>query len=155
MVQKLLIGGIAVLILSLIIAVAMVSKDSAGPMVNESDLRRDNLRLDHLKVIATQVQVYWDKHHKLPATIGNLIDRKNFKRLPKDPRYSTDYEYHPTGDQRYELCAIFSIETPRRKDDLSPPGFWFHKQDHYCFDFVVAQIFPATPNELIKTNKAN
>lgn len=152
MVQRLLIGGIAVLILSLVITVSMISKESMGPMVNETDLRRDNLRLEHLKVIATQVQVYWDKHHSLPATIGNLIDRKNFKKLPKDPRYSTDYEYNITGDQHYQLCAIFSIETPRRKDDISKPGFWFHKQDHYCFDFVIAQILSPTPNELIGEN---
>ncbi len=147
MVKKLLIGIIGLLLLSLIITIALVSKDSVEPMVNESDLRRDNLRLDHIKIVATQVQGYWDKHTKLPSTLGDLVDRYDYQELPKDPRYTTDYEYHMTGDQKYQICAIFSIETPRRKDDISKSGFWFHKADHYCFDFVVAQHLPPTPNE--------
>ncbi|GGI74381.1 hypothetical protein [Shewanella gelidii] len=139
--NKIIIASVAGAIIIIGIVAAILIMPPMEAPVDRSAWRRDTTRLEHLKILSDRIQVYWQSNRQLPATVGQLIDGKEHKKNPKDPRYSTDYEYNVTGQQRYQLCAIFSMDTPKRQ----ATSFWNHPGDHFCFDFHIGQEVEPVP----------
>ena len=77
--------------------------------------RIDEQRINNLSSIQSQVINYWQQKEKLPASLDNLSNPISGYTLPVDPEFEKgrNYDYKPTGDLSFQLCATFDAQIPK------------------------------------------
>lgn len=126
-----------------------------------SDVRRkkyDEMRLRDLQTIQMTIIEYWRRYGSLPASLAQITDDIKRKVIPIDPETKTEYFYQATGDDRFELCALFKSETSSLNDyerSFSKPvesdqrfdryeglnNDWTHDSGYWCFSRMIDQEY--------------
>jgi type II secretory pathway pseudopilin PulG len=99
------------IVVVLVVAVAAaigVSRWMAGSASASRQLALDERRMQHLAAIQEWVNRYWDSRKALPPSLGVISRDPIGAMLPTDPETGAQYEYRPTGERTFELCATFS-----------------------------------------------
>lgn len=133
----------------------------------------DSRRTSDLQGIQWQVISYWQQKEKLPASLADLQNPLSGYSLPVDPEFDKGktYEYVPTGEKSFQLCATFSAPMPQgwvenggpiavpiayqggtvSSSPAMPPGSgmnesWDHQAGHTCFDRTIdPDLYPPYP----------
>jgi hypothetical protein len=133
-----------------VVSVAVASTLAAGLWLTGSpDLARaerlDERRESDLAAIASAIDIYWDEHERLPPSLEDLWRERGVSlRSIEDPQTGVTYEYEPTGERSYRLCATF--DAPRRPEDQpratfrGESRFWDHDAGRKCFDVRAREI---------------
>jgi hypothetical protein len=127
--RQLVMGGAIVAVLAAVAAGLLVLESPAVMRERELDRRRTR----DLYAITRGVDIYWENHHQLPASLDALRPNPGGPdALPEtlDPVSEQAYEYRVIGSNRYELCATFDRESEPRVDN-----FWAHGPGRHCFTF--------------------
>lgn len=83
-----------------------------GSPYEQKEKRFDANRVSHLQMIQGQIVSYWQSKHVLPEALTDLNDPISGFVLPMDPSTQALYEYKRNNELSFELCAVFSRETP-------------------------------------------
>lgn len=114
-----------------------------GSPQSERLFRIDDQRVNDLSIIQSQVVFHWQGTQTLPDILEQLEDPLSGVSIPHDPVTGEEYEYRPTGELSFELCATFAKETRARPDTVrTPPPFpvndsWHHGAGRTCFDRTI------------------
>lgn len=126
----------------------------------------DDIRLQHLQQIQSELLSYWQSKDVLPAQLDMLRDDLTGVTVPKDPQTGAPYEYRKTGELTFTLCANFALSTDERKlndKDLSYPMYgpygpyiieqtWEHGVGRQCFDRTIDKERYQKDQEQVKRN---
>lgn len=111
-----------------------------GSPVEQRLLRMDERRVQDLRHIATAVDMFSERHRRLPEGLDDLSKMPGIHVTVTDPETAEPYAYEITGDTTYRLCARFARETPGgdRTAEMSMrwPSRWGHGQGRSCFDLT-------------------
>ena len=106
-----------------------------GPPSEARLERLDARRVEDLQRLSRLIDVHRAKHGRLPASLDK-VDFEPLAETIKDPATGQPYEFRSTGENRYELCAVFD-----RPSTLAPSGvgqeFWAHSAGRGCFSLEV------------------
>jgi hypothetical protein len=118
-----------------VVAVTVAGLFAIGSPSDERARRLDDRRVEDLEAISRATDVYYQRHHELPASLAALGHEGGFSIKEQDP-LGTAYEYRITGAEAYELCATFERESEegRRFD-----GVWSHAAGSRCFPLKVRE----------------
>jgi hypothetical protein len=94
--------------------------------------RLDDLRLDSLRMISSEVDRFEQKHHALPQTLEGLDAGDAGGESWRDPETKAPYEYRRTGAASYEMCARFAVASDQDEDRQ-----WRHGIGRSCFELSV------------------
>jgi hypothetical protein len=134
--------GSAVLVLAMIIWGFSVM----GSPQTQRMVRYDQMKVDHLNQIQSQIVGYYQQKQVLPESLTLLNDPISSFMLPKDPQTNTEYIYQKTGNLSFKLCADFNRESKANGQNESiamPIGFdarnanWQHGAGEVCFDRTI------------------
>ena len=86
-----------------------------GSPAKQRSLRLDNQRVTDLQNIQDRVINYWQQKEKLPIVLNDLADPISNYSIPVDPEFNKGnvYEYIVKDKLSFELCATFSLDTPK------------------------------------------
>lgn len=152
------VGVTAVVVLSIIGGFFIM-----GSPATQRALRQDQQRIDDLRNLQSQVTEYYRTTEKLPKTLDDLKDPLIGNYIQDDPETGEPYEYTPTGDLVFELCATFSLPLPefdedkidrsdwRVRDLQQTAADWAHEEGRTCFERTVdpERITPFKPTRAI------
>lgn len=121
-------------------------------------LRRfDQQRVNDLSNIQWQIVEYWRKTERLPENLTNLEDEISGYRTPTDPQTKQPYEYNVRGENSFELCAEFNLESdeksvivPERTISLPKEENWNweHTAGRVCFQRTIdKELYPPYESE--------
>ncbi len=81
-------------------------------------LRLDDKRITDLQSIQYQIINYWQQKEKLPENLTLLVNPMTGFSMPIPPDFSKgeQYEYSIKEPLKFELCANFSLSTPKGLD---------------------------------------
>ena len=103
--------------------------------------RLDEQRVSDLQSIAQGVDIYWERYERLPVGLESLAaEREVYVAAHVDPVTGAPYEYSPTGERSYELCAVFAgAGQPERaaRPYGEPERFWRHTAGRSCYSLQV------------------
>lgn len=106
----------------------------------------DARRVRDLHQIASRIHDHWQRQQpessrKLPASLAALTIGAEAGLVTKDPFNGSTYEFdHDTSSGKYELCAIFTADTPEIPGEAKPA--WWHTAGRYCFELDAAKYPP-------------
>ena len=125
---QVLIGGLVVLSLAAVAGGFLV----IGSPAKQRLLALDKQRTDHLIRIANAVDGYWDSNGGLPLRLSDI--ENSWIQQTADPESGEPYTYQVTGQQTYQLCAVFAL-----RDDEPAAAPWerrfaTHSEGLHCFD---------------------
>lgn len=127
--NTLFLGVATVLVVGAVVAAIVVL---GGP--GEGRARSlDEARVNHLGGLKSQIDTFFAREHRLPASLDELSKRAGFPVASRDPLTSAPYEYRATGPTTYEVCATF-----QRASDPSA-GAWSHRAGRQCFPLAARQ----------------
>jgi len=89
--------------------IAMLAVTGAGLWIlgtpaHQRALRLDARRVQDLRMLSSNISIYWKIHKSLPPDLEHLDASP--QRL-RDPQSGIPYEYAITGDTDFRLCAHF------------------------------------------------
>lgn len=118
----------------------------AGSPQNQRLVRLDDQKVSNLQMIQDRLVYYWQQKGSLPEALGDLNDPISGFSIPVDPQGQV-YEYRPTGQRAFELCATFNL--PSRDSGANIPAVyginsnWQHGQGRTCFARTIDQaLYP-------------
>lgn len=118
-------------------------------------LKFDQIRVSDINNLSGSIDGYYRQNKKLPEKLSDLssvlypaypVYNKN-----KDPETNKEYEYFPTGQTAYKLCADFAAASDDQKESFfrKYSGYqgreFIHPKGHYCFELEV-------PSDVINQN---
>lgn len=112
----------------------------AGPPAEGRMQQLDRVRARDLQSIATSIDDFWQRHERLPDSLGELVADPRAQVSIEDPDTEQEYEYQILDEDSYELCAVFalaSITNNRARD-----AFWLHDAGRHCFSLVASAPSP-------------
>jgi hypothetical protein len=101
--------------------------------------RLDERREEDLRGLASAVDLHYTRAGRLPGSLGELSPDLGPAPATRDPDTGEPYEFQPTSDDRYRLCATFTRESsterwgPRR-------DFWSHGAGRHCFELQAERV---------------
>jgi len=98
--------------------------------------RLDAGRVEDLRGIMVEMDSFWIRNERLPASLEELAEDPRVHVNTVDPGSAEPYEYHPLDEGTYELCASFDGESPapgRRR----LANYWSHEAGRQCFELRV------------------
>lgn len=119
----------------------------AGTPATQRDRRFDEQRVNDLQQIQSSTADYWQQKGSLPKNLDEL-KTLNYQ-VPADPATNEPYEYAPTGDLTFKLCASFSAASPKIAANATNapyysrvgiaviPQNWIHGEGQTCFDSTI------------------
>ena len=121
-----------------------------GSPQSQREKHLDQQRVNDLQSIQYQVVYYWQSKEELPATLDDLRDPISGFTVPMDPATRAPYEYVPTGELSFQLCATFTRETPTGigLQEAYPYKVgldenWQHGAGRTCFDRTIdPELYP-------------
>jgi hypothetical protein len=115
--------------LVVIVALALGFRSLGGPGAQRR-IQTDNQRIRALRTMAFQINSRWSaSNHTLPLTLEGIAPA-----MARDPITKAPYEYHPAGNNKYELCATFATDNHKNAPEQAN-SFWRHAKGHFCFTF--------------------
>lgn len=127
--------GITAGIVAVIAGVMVAGTPAEGRMQ-----RLDRVRATDLRSIATSIDAFWQRHERLPASLGELVADPRAQVSIEDPDNEQEYEYRTLGENSYELCAVFALESI--PNNRAPDAFWLHDAGRNCFLLVASRVDP-------------
>lgn len=126
-------GRALAVIVAVIVAVAIVAGLWVTGSPAQARLRRlDERRVNDLQVAGRAIDQFRREHGHLPLTMDSLPSPLAEGQTLRDPASGTPYEYRPSGDSTYSLCADFT--GPAEADSRSGYDLtWAHPAGHHCF----------------------
>ena len=127
---------------AVVILMIVLGFSHLGPPSAQRELRADTRRLSDLYRMSTGISIYWRQNaQKLPSNTSQIPGG-----APTDPITHVPYEYLPGTGDTYNLCAIFTHESP-----VAEPGInlWAHPAGRHCFP-LNATVSPQYPTEPIQ-----
>ena len=122
-----------------VIAVVIAGFWHSGGPSTQRTLRADEKRVADLYQLSSRINSRWVVNgHNLPEHLGELPGATLV-----DPVTRIAYEYHPKEESHYELCATFSLPTPRNAPALLT-SIWTHPAGHHCIALDAAET-PENP----------
>ena len=147
-------------IISVVVIVIGIGLFLSGSPAVERVRRFDDLRVQHLISLQSDIITFWQAKVSLPDKLNELNDPIRGVVLPTDPQTGTVYEYEKKGDRQFTLCAIFGAENHRQNSFGSefmpspkmnyPAGpfmkgqTWEHSAGRVCFERTIDPDFFAT-----------
>ncbi len=125
--------GIAVGIVAVIAGVMVAGTPGEGRMQ-----RLDRVRANDLRSIAMSIDDFWERHERLPDSLGELVADPRAQVSIENPGTEQEYEYRILDENSYELCAVFalaSISNNRARD-----AFWLHDAGRHCFSLAALRV---------------
>ncbi len=122
----------------LIVAALIIS----GFPTDQRKRKFDEMRLQHLQTIQSQIFYYRQVKEVLPEKLSDLSLVPGGYSIPKDPEKNTEYEYMKKNNEEFELCAEFisSDDHQEEKYPKSPTPYypivnqdWKHGAGRVCF----------------------
>lgn len=139
-------------VIAMVTVVAIGGMILSGAPAKERARRIDQQRVSDLQSISSAIdQVYNNPTDggKLPAKLEDLRQRRDvYLSSLVDPESQLLYTYRVTGDESYQLCAIFKTngvdDAQTAKSNAIYPmnggsDFWKHEAGEKCFDFKVTK----------------
>ena len=135
----------------LIVAAAVIAGFFIVGSPRGERLRRfDDLRVQNLQFLQSEVINYWQNKERLPDNLDALRDDIRGISIPVDPRTGEVYGYEIKGPLSFSLCANFSLpgrynevgdpKLMRQPMGVAPygrPGSWEHDTGRVCFDRTI------------------
>jgi len=109
-----------------------------GSPAEQRLLRFDERRASDLLQLSQAANWHHSERRALPTSAAELVDGRRLSRLPLDPATNEPYEYRPTGERKFELCAVFARAS--RAEDAK--DFWYHDAGRQCFELDVPEPPP-------------
>ncbi len=106
-----------------------------GPPSEARLERLDARRVEDLQRLSRLIDVHWTKHGRLPPSLDEVASEPRAEAI-KDPVTGQSYEFRPTGEKRYELCAGFDRRSHPASRGLGD-AFWAHQAGRTCFPLEV------------------
>ena len=106
-------AGVAALVIVAIIAGFFIM----GSPATQRKLRQDDQRINDLRSIQAQVTDFYRDTERLPEDLDEMRDELLGYYINTDPETGESYEYAPTGDLTFEVCATFALPLPEIEDD--------------------------------------
>lgn len=114
------------------VAASLVLMESPG----QARLRRiDERRVEDLRELARDIDVFWSRRKALPASLDDLAGEAGLGLRRADPE-AGPYGYRVVDATHYELCAEFTI-TSSGAGAGSATSFWAHGPGRQCFSVAV------------------
>jgi len=135
-----IVAGIVVLVAAVVVVASFFVFGSPS---TRRQVRLDSERVDRLIRIATAIREPLNdkasapEGQSLPASLDELSRRPNVWITPSDiwdPDTMKPFEYRVIDPAKYELCAVFSLPTPKEAR-ASTSAFWHHEAGSTCFTF--------------------
>jgi hypothetical protein len=98
----------------------------------------DRRRVDHLRQIASAVNLHWTRHLAIPTTLGQIAADGHPAIAGRDPVTAEPYEYRLINARSYEVCARFQGPS----DPGAAGAFWHHQAGRQCFRLEVETVRP-------------
>jgi hypothetical protein len=99
----------------------------------------DERRISDLDTISRNLRLYWDSRKQLPPDLFAMTKQPGWH-MPVDPETGAAFEYVVTGEGKYRLCAIFTLESGEQPREHSASNEWAHGAGHTCFDRRVEKL---------------
>ena len=136
-----------------IIASIVVGFFVMGSPSSIRQVKFDQTRVDDLQSIQDQAVNYWQQKRVLPTVLADLNNPLQNFTVPTDPETGAAYDYIPTSDLAFKLCAVFGAESSnsgnlRGMSVPVPAGVkgeesWQHGTSKVCFDRTIdPQLYP-------------
>jgi hypothetical protein len=110
-----------------------------GGRGRQRDLRSDEERSRDLHRIASAIKRWYAKDRKLPPDLNAISEDRPGLHV-RDPVTQAAYEYKPTGDTQYELCATFAANVTNASLGPYPVSrFNSHAAGRQCFNLDAVQ----------------
>ena len=123
-----LFGALAATVAAVVVVAGLMVMGPPG----EARLRRlDTRRADDLRQTANAVDLYWQRHKTLPASLTDAAKDAGWQPA-SDPSSGKPYAYRVLGGKQYELCATFERASDAPPSSSADP-FWSHSSGHQCF----------------------
>jgi hypothetical protein len=109
-----------------------------GSPSEERTRRLDARRVEDLQRLSGAVEVYHQRHQRVPASLQELSQEPGLASVARDPATGQEYGYRSFTANSYQLCGTFERETT----DAPAADFWSHGAGTQCFTL---DIKPTTP----------
>ena len=118
-----------------LVLAAIVSAIYIEPPEAAREKRLDDRRVRDLVSLESRVNEYWHRQKKLPRSLNDLTVA-GLPGADVDPETSVAYQYVPTDETSYRLCATFSSASAdhTRRDWPARDVAWAHARGQQCFD---------------------
>jgi hypothetical protein len=126
----------AVLALLVVVAAVIAGLRLAGSPAQERARRLDRRRLDDLAAISRAIDVYHERHRRMPNALADLTNASGPEVTIADPSTGQAYEYRVTEGKHYELCATFAGASR----DQGYADLWAHGAGRQCFPLGVREV---------------
>jgi hypothetical protein len=126
--RRILLGVVLVVVVTAVMAGFMIAGSPAQARLE----RLDERRVQDLSLVRESVNIYWNRHSSLPATLADAAGDSGLPPIPTDPTTKQAYGYRVTGPKTFELCAEFQA----RSGDATvwrDAGYWGHGIGRHCF----------------------
>lgn len=117
----------------------------------------DDIRIQHLQGIQSEILAYWQAKGRLPERLDDLNDLLRGFRSPADPLTGGSYEYEKKSDKTFVLCAKFALKSESTDNAFAPkyapyPEYargpflgqsetWGHPSGRFCFERAIDPDF--------------
>jgi len=100
------------------------------------EMRLDTQQVGDLQDMQWRLEAYYQSNDSLPADLGTLYGAFA---VPTAPDGRADYRFAQKGEQTYELCATFAVDSNMAMNEFSRPVMskndtWDYKAGEWCFD---------------------
>ncbi|HEX5755381.1 MAG TPA: hypothetical protein VFY12_03405 [Arenimonas sp.] len=92
----------------------------------------DERRVQDLIRLARAIDHHAINHDGPPASLAAVVEKPGSRLAVSDPETATAYEYTPTNEKAYRLCAVFVTDTARIPSRFDSE--WDHGIGRQCFD---------------------
>ncbi len=112
----------------------------AGPPAEGRMQQLDRVRARDLQSIATSIDDFWQRHERLPNSLGELVADPRAQVSIEDPDTEQEYEYRILDENSYELCAVFALASC--SNNRARDACWLHDAGRHCFSLVASAPSP-------------
>ena len=97
-------------------------------------LRLDERRVEDLQRLRSGVASYWNSHKALPPVLDSLLPARADSTRLRDPESAVRYEYVPSTDSSFSLCATFRRASEHAQQRLREG--WYHEAGRHCYPLM-------------------
>jgi hypothetical protein len=131
-------GRLLLIAAGVAVIAAIIAAIALEPPEESRKRRLDDRRVQDLSKLETVISEYWRRQQKLPSTL-DALSHGGLHATIADPESNQPYEYAPSGERSYRLCANFVLETgdPSRRPWPAHTAEWSHGAGRHCFERTV------------------
>ena len=130
---------VAISLIVAVLAVVIVGVTLLDSPAQERLRRLDERRVDDLRSISAELDIYWTREGTLPSSLEELANEPGVFIELYDPETGQPYEYRVLGSNAYELCAEFARDTAEGQG-RPYRDYWPHGQGRHCFELKAQAV---------------